>query len=604
MTTADLHREAPSTTPVAPLEPDIVVPPGFWTRDSGHFSQPISPLARSFYPRMISEAATTAFREYGLLLERLDVAVIGGWVYLRIVPIGGKEGPPPPGWLLGLLARVVPSLRAAARRARRAEQQELGRITIERWWHEERAEFFAEIERLQQIDIAAMSDRQLLTHLDRLESFLAHGTLVHFKLAVPHMQAVTALVFFCREHLGWEPAQVNELTVGLSEMSTEPAKRLAKLVDLVRQKPALYQKLESEKVDLAQLQAVDAEFAQASEAYLARFGCRALGEDIAEPTLGESTHLLIDALKGQLARGYNPIQVAAQLTARRRAAAEAAREQLAGQPSVPAEFDRLLAYAERAYPVREDNIFPTCNAPQGLLRYCVFEAARRLVKRALLDTQDDVLFLGLAEIKQSVVEGLARQALVIRRKRERLWEEAHRGPRTYGDDPGPPPDLWALPEPVRHAMRTLQWFIANDIDAQPTGGVPEDTRNLLPGIGASAGQYTGPVCVIRREADFHRLRPGDVLVCPITSPVWSILFSYAGALITDIGGILSHPAIVAREYGLPAVLATGNATTVLQDGQMVTVDGRAGHVVIHNADTGDNDGASSTLSQSVSTPTP
>ena len=69
-----------------------------------------------------------------------------------------------------------------------------------------------------------------------------------------------------------------------------------------------------------------------------------------------------------------------------------------------------------------------------------------------------------------------------------------------------------------------------------------------------------------------------MLVCPVTSPVWSVLFPSVGALVTDSGGVLSHPAIIAREYGIPAVVATGNATRLLKDGDVVTVDGTTGRV--------------------------
>jgi len=77
--------------------------------------------------------------------------------------------------------------------------------------------------------------------------------------------------------------------------------------------------------------------------------------------------------------------------------------------------------------------------------------------------------------------------------------------------------------------------------------------------------------VILNESEFGKLQPGDVLVCPITTLVWSVLFPSVGALVTDTGGILSHPAIIAREYRVPAVVATGNATSVLRDGQQIRV---------------------------------
>ncbi|MCL5292960.1 MAG: PEP-utilizing enzyme [Actinobacteria bacterium] len=100
----------------------------------------------------------------------------------------------------------------------------------------------------------------------------------------------------------------------------------------------------------------------------------------------------------------------------------------------------------------------------------------------------------------------------------------------------------------------------------------------LRGIAASPGVFTGSVRIIMNESEFDKLQPGDVLVCPITSPVWSVLFPSVGALVTDTGGILSHPAIIAREYRVPAVVATGNATSLLHDGQTVIVDGNNGVV--------------------------
>ena len=86
--------------------------------------------------------------------------------------------------------------------------------------------------------------------------------------------------------------------------------------------------------------------------------------------------------------------------------------------------------------------------------------------------------------------------------------------------------------------------------------------------------------VVRDQTDFAKLGPGDVLVAPVTSPPWSVLFLQAGAVVTDGGGVLSHTAVIAREYGIPAVLATGQATRRLRDGDLVGVDGTTGIVSI------------------------
>jgi rifampicin phosphotransferase len=101
---------------------------------------------------------------------------------------------------------------------------------------------------------------------------------------------------------------------------------------------------------------------------------------------------------------------------------------------------------------------------------------------------------------------------------------------------------------------------------------------LLTGVPASGGRATGPVRVIREPAEFGALRGGDVLVCPYTNPTWTSLFQRAAAVVVDSGGIGSHAAIVAREYGMPAVMGTGSGTTVPVAGQQITVDGDTGRV--------------------------
>jgi pyruvate,water dikinase len=103
---------------------------------------------------------------------------------------------------------------------------------------------------------------------------------------------------------------------------------------------------------------------------------------------------------------------------------------------------------------------------------------------------------------------------------------------------------------------------------------------VIKGIGGSAGKATGPARIILSPRDFHKFRKGDVLVAPTTSPAWTPLFILAKALVADAGGILSHGAIVSREYRIPAVMGTRNATEVLIDGELITVDGDRGVVYV------------------------
>jgi phosphoenolpyruvate synthase/pyruvate phosphate dikinase len=110
----------------------------------------------------------------------------------------------------------------------------------------------------------------------------------------------------------------------------------------------------------------------------------------------------------------------------------------------------------------------------------------------------------------------------------------------------------------------------------------EDSQSgqALKGVPASPGLVTAPACVLHGSDDFARMRPGNVLVAVTTTPAWTPLFSMASAIVTDIGGPLSHGSIVAREYGIPAVMGTGIATRRIRDGQTITVDGRKGVVIL------------------------
>ena len=100
----------------------------------------------------------------------------------------------------------------------------------------------------------------------------------------------------------------------------------------------------------------------------------------------------------------------------------------------------------------------------------------------------------------------------------------------------------------------------------------------LKGVSGSAGTVEGKVCVITSPAEFYKLKKGDILVCHYTDPEWTPLFAIAGGVIADTGGVLSHAAIVAREYQIPAVLATGKATDILKDGDRVLLDGTRGEI--------------------------
>jgi pyruvate,water dikinase len=159
-------------------------------------------------------------------------------------------------------------------------------------------------------------------------------------------------------------------------------------------------------------------------------------------------------------------------------------------------------------------------------------------------------------------------------KAERAWVALHPLPAFYGPPPAPMPDLRWLPRAARMVNEALQ------LDAPTSNHARQPAPEaLLTGVPGSSGRHTGPVRIVRTPGDFASLRRGEVLVCSVTDPAWSVLFGVAGAVVTDGGGVLTHSAIIAREHGIPAVLGTGTATKELTDGQLITVDGGRGLVL-------------------------
>jgi len=145
----------------------------------------------------------------------------------------------------------------------------------------------------------------------------------------------------------------------------------------------------------------------------------------------------------------------------------------------------------------------------------------------------------------------------------------------------PPPALGPAPAAVAEPLTIMLWGITDEQVERwlaAADGGPEVTR--LDGFAASAGVAEGIARVVLDPAEIDTLQQGEILVAPITSPSWTPVFARISAAVSDIGGIMCHAAIVSREYGLPAVVGTGSATSTIRTGQRIRVDGNAGTVTL------------------------
>jgi len=248
----------------------------------------------------------------------------------------------------------------------------------------------------------------------------------------------------------------------------------------------------------------------------------------------------------------------AAVVATRRAAEEAAFRALASSPRRLRAFRKLLADTQHLASLREEQV-PVLTISWPVMRRALLRIGESLVARGVIADPDDVFFLTHDEVL-SALKGTGSSATVnIAERRARREEQGELiAPLNVGRMTGMIKRLWEM-------MPRL------------VGAVPSD-RALVSGTPASPGRATGLVRVVRGAQDFDQLQPGEILVAPLTAPAWTPLFTRAAAVVTDVGSLASHASIIAREYGIPAVVGCGDATARLGTGMRVTVDGSTGNV--------------------------
>ena len=319
--------------------------------------------------------------------------------------------------------------------------------------------------------------------------------------------------------------------------------------------------------------------------YLDNWGLRAIRYEVAYPMVAERPEWLLRQLQEQ-ARANDEDHSAAHAAAR-----AAAEQRLLADLGDNEETRKKLETARHTFPVRESNETATVGLPVAVLRHLGLEAGRRLVRVGNLERPDDVFDLTIHEVTAALrgaPDAPADPALRAHTRREaRLAADAdatcpHSRTARRRHRAGPP-SLTGFPPAIVEGTRAMLWYADKVFGAPPPVTDAGAATNEIRGTAVSPGQYEGTARVLLDESELERIEQGDVLVCPITSPVWSMVFPALGALVCDAGGPLSHPAIIAREFGIPAVVGTGVGTAVIPDGASVLVDGDRGTVGLASA---------------------
>ncbi len=280
-------------------------------------------------------------------------------------------------------------------------------------------------------------------------------------------------------------------------------------------------------------------------------------DDLAFPSWAEAPDMVLaDVARRIAAGGPSADERRDTLLAEADELANRVRTLLAGRDDELAQFERLLADARSIGPLTEIHNYWIDRLVHACLRGFSVRVGKRLTQAGVIDAAMDVMFLGRAEVEALLRAPEDQRAVVAERQVEHARLAAVVPPRHVG----------APSASTAQADR----FDGARFEAADDGS--------LRGTGASAGVVRGPARIVLGPQDFGKVQPGDVIVAPSSNPSWVPLFTVAGGLLTNTGGVVCHAAVVAREVGLPAVVGLGDATTRIPDGSIVELDGTTGIV--------------------------
>ena len=549
-------------TPESPPATFQTPGPGSWEYDRSHCPPSPTLLYRRIASESMEAAYRTVFEQYGAPLKSFGVTFVHGKMYRRLIPLigGDKSSPPPPKPVLWLATRLHPAFRRREKQAIKATTERPYLEVVDQW-NVEREEWIAKNRALQAVDFSGLDDALLADHVVATDRHLLAGWVRHHLLHGSDVGPIGDLLVHTTEW-GVDPRQVMQLLEGASPATTEGAecgRRIAAALHDAGVDPLSIRTLDPVRAVPAASAALDD--------YLDRFGWRVV-----------SSYDLEGLTTSELPAAICTLIRSADLTTDSWKNLElpdptAIRDQIAAQHRPM--FDELLDGARRAYGLRDDNGPLTAEWPMGLVRRAYLEAGRRLEASGRLQQATHVFELDAAELA-AVLRGAAgpTAADCVSRAAHREWESQQDAPALLGPAMAPP-DLSAFPPGLRRVMNIVVSAVSMlEVD-------PDVQRESLAGLGIGDRVHRG-IARVATDPDrvLQEMEPGDVLVAAWTAPSYNAVFSIAGGVVVQEGGLLCHAAVMARELSIPAVIGCREAMTAIGDGDLIEVDPIAGQVRI------------------------
>lgn len=556
MTQIDLPQpiELPDDFPVVWEQPEDAQ--GFWQRETMHLPGQSTMLDDGFARRWIEQGFNAACEDYSMPV-RNAYRRVNTYIYQSIAPVSHDHA----------------ELEQLGREAQERLGAAIGRQS-ETWEEVRLPEIKELLGRWRAFDLSGASDAALVAHLRDTIAWSERAWHIHFLTVFPVIVSMSLFDDFYSDVLGdGDSYAPYRLLQGQDNMSLLVNRELYALSRRALGSADVLGVLEtSAAADVVSNLGDSADgraFLGELDAFLSEHGRRAsLYLSVSAPSWIEDPTPLITVLQDAVTQPEH--DHASDLRALAEAAEQhtaAARESLAGFPeAVRNQFEFLLDAARQGSVMQENHNYWIDTQIVYEVRRVVLELGRRLAANGGLESADDVFHARLDELGD--LSSDLRPTVAERKEEMRRFSTVASPPMLGSLPPGPPPD-----DPISRAVTKM------------FGGRPPESTSadVFFGMAGSPGVVVGRVRIVRSLAEGKALEHGEVLVAPTTAPPWTPLFARAAAIVTDAGGILSHCAVVAREYSIPAVVGAKRATSVLRDGQLIEVDGTSGRIRIIEA---------------------
>lgn len=543
--------------------------PGAWELETTHSARPWSVFVQEAFAAGFVRGFQHGTARYGLMLSHLQPEFIHGYFYSQPRPFGAPPGaPPPPKPVLWALTRLHPKMRGRISEGAKAFAEKRWRADLELWDAVDKPTAIRKHRAIQAVEPAGLDDVELAAHLRDCHANAAESILLHHKYTIPAILVTGDFLAGVQQWTGMSGGEVMGLLRGSSKISEGfgAAELGAAASAISGSKSAKAALRKSADADVT-LQALvdDPKAGTAVETYLDAVRYRGIGYDVADLYAGELPEMLVETLRAA-ATGTSAAP-------KDKSGLKAVREQVPAEHR--AEFDERLGEARLVNRLRDERDAYSDGWATGLARRALLEAGRRLAATGLLVDPEHAVDTTIDEICGLLDDGTGPSAdEVAARHKFRTTHTTDDAPMFLNGQPSPPPDVALLPPAARRGATAIDVALFNLFGVSEE----ENSETVVRGLAVNTGTYEGPARLVASPDDFGRIQQGDVLVTRMTSPYFNVVLPLLGALVTDRGGQLCHAAIVAREYGIPGIVGTREATSKIADGARVRVDGSTGEV--------------------------